>query len=296
MESPLLFHRPLIAVRSIQGRSQLGYERENFVAALACSPRSGWQVRHRACNVRAVWSGRRVVESRFLVTLLAGVVTTACQNTDNGAPDTGAVRIALTLPGGLTVNQVSWQVLSATQELLASGITNTSNPSATPSLSFSVPPGIGETVHMSATTTSGSSCTGTSEPFNVVAGQMVSVLVSIVCGPAPTLTGLGSVTVTGILVAGDNCPVLASWSLSPLETAANGGTIDVNVGASDADPTETVSFAWSATSGSFSAPTAATTQFVCGAAGSSTLSVTISDNHQPVSCSLRVSFPPVNCL
>jgi hypothetical protein len=254
-------------------------------------------VANQACSVRAVRPGRGAFESRNFIAmgLMACAFTAGCQNTDNGAPDSGAVRIALTLPGGLTVNQVSWQVLSATQELLAAGITNTSNPSATPSLSFSVPPGTGETVHMSATTTSGASCTGISEPFNVIAGQMVSVLVSIACG-SPSVPGLGAVTVTGVLVAGDNCPVLASWSLSPLQTAAEGGTVDVAVGATDADPGETVSFAWTATAGTFTSTAAATTQYLCGAAGSQTLSVTISDNHQPVSCRLQVSFPAITCL
>jgi hypothetical protein len=228
-------------------------------------------------------------------TLLGSAILAGCgQGSDNN--DYGTLSVALALPNGVTVNSVAWRVLSSTNTVLQSGTTNTSNPSSTPSVNVSVQPGTGDTVTMTAMTSDGVSCTGTSMPFNVTAGQASAVSVNILCGSSNTGPSLGSVVVSGVLVAGDNCPVLTSWVLSPQQTAANGGQIDVAIMATDADMGETLTYAWTATSGSFVAPASASTQFTCGGAGMPTLSVTVTDNHQPTPCSVNVAFPAVTCL
>jgi hypothetical protein len=222
-------------------------------------------------------------------------VAAGCESTSNSGAG-GQLQLALTLPGGVTVSAVSWKVLSSTGATLAMGNINTSNASATPSVSVGVPPGTGDTVTMAAMTSTGATCSGTSAPFNVTAGMVVGVPVTVNCSATNTGTGIGSVVVTGTLVEGDNCPALASWSISPQMTAAQGGIIDVSALATDADVGETLSYAWSATAGSFVSAMMPSTQYTCAAAGMHTLTVTITDNHTPTPCSINVSFPPVTCL
>lgn len=227
-------------------------------------------------------------------TLIVGIVAASCGKSDPG--NLGQLQVALSLPGGVTVNSVAWRVLSSSSAVLASGTINTSNPNATPSVNVSLPAGTGDTVSMTAMTSQGTSCSGTSSPFNVVAGQASAVSVNIACGNASPDAGVGSVIITGTVVAGDNCPALTAWEISPQQTSANGGTIDVEVSASDADMGETLSYAWTATAGSFASASSATTTYTCGAAGEQTLTVTVTDNHTPTACSVAVSFPPVRCL
>jgi hypothetical protein len=214
---------------------------------------------------------------------------TGCRDLqDDAVEGKGTIRIALTVQGSVIINAVDWRVLSATSAVLAQGTINTANMSSSPSVSVGVPSSSGDRVTMNATTSVGTMCTGTSAPFDVVAGQATAVSVTVNCGTVTPDGGLGSVVVNGMVVAGDNCPMLTTWSISPQQTAANGGAIDVAVGASDADMGDTLSYTWSATAGG--------TQYHCGAAGDHTLSVTVTDNHTPTPCAINVSFPPVTCL
>jgi hypothetical protein len=70
----------------------------------------------------------------------------------------------------------------------------------------------------------------------------------------------------------------------------------VSVAATDADAGDTLTYAWSATAGTFVGASLATTQYTCAAAGDQTLSVVISDNHMPSACSITATFPVVSCL
>lgn len=228
--------------------------------------------------------------------LVALTATAACNDSSNGG--LGPVTLALSLPGGVTITSVDWKVFSpGSATAVASGTINTSNASATPSVNLSLPQGSGYTVNMTTTTSDGSPCSGTSAAFNVSPGAAtVPVGVTIACGNVTPTPSVGQIVVTGTVVAGDNCPALTSSVISPETTAANGGTIDVSVAASDADSGETLSYAWAATAGSFASASQASTQYVCGAAGDQTLSVTITDSHAPAACAIHVTFPVVHCL
>jgi hypothetical protein len=68
------------------------------------------------------------------------------------------------------------------------------------------------------------------------------------------------------------------------------------VTAADADMGETLTFSWTATSGSFMSASSATTHYTCGATGTQTLSVAITDSHTPTPCTTTVMFPPVSCM
>jgi hypothetical protein len=236
-----------------------------------------------------------------VATLLGGVATVNCSKNSGGGEDNatiGHVNLALTLGSGATVNQVHYVIHAG----MPSGITdvagdiNTSDPNATASAFHSFPASTGDTVTLSATTSAGKACTGTSMPFSVTAGTTASVNVTLICGGSVPTSNTGSVGINGSVVEGDNCPLLTAWAASPLQTSLN-GLIDVSGAATDADvgviPGEAISYAW--TGGTFLAPSSASTQFRCTVAGPNTLTLTVSDNHVPTPCSTQIQIP-VNCV
>ena len=208
----------------------------------------------------------------------------------------GRVLLALVLPGGgATISNVSWTVKSPSNQVVASGSIDTSRSGASASFALGLANSKGYVVTMAAKTSGGDTCSGSSAPFDVVAGQTTPVSISLICPFVTPDAGLGSILVTGTVVPGDNCPALAFWSTSPETAAANGGQIDVTGTATDADPGDTLTYSWSAAAGSFAAPASATTTYTCGPAGSQVLHLTVSDNHVPTPCWIDVAFPPVSC-
>ncbi|HXJ20568.1 MAG TPA: hypothetical protein VMT03_10070 [Polyangia bacterium] len=219
----------------------------------------------------------------------------SCQNMPEVVGGEGKVVLALVIPGGTTISSVSWVVSSSTSQQLAAGTTNTSRTGATASFVVGVPASTGDTVTMSAVTSAGITCAGTSSSFDVAANQTKAVSVNLNCAASVPDGGLGSLVVTGTVVAGDSCPTLTAWMLSPQTAAANGGQIDVSVVAADADSGDTLSYSWSAGAGTFADSTAAATTYSCGASGNQTLQVSVSDNHTPTPCTINISFPSVSC-
>ena len=241
-----------------------------------------WGVRFRNCSLA-------------LSTLALASCTNMPSNV-SGPDQKGQIVVALAAPAGITVSSFSWQVTSSTNQVLASGSTSSVLPGVAPELIIGLPAAVGDLVSMDATTGSGTHCKGTSNPFNIVAGQTNPVSVNLNCDSSRTDGGTGSIVVTGVLVSGDNCPALSDWTLSPQSAAANGGKIDVSVGATDADTGDTLTYAWSATAGTFVGASLPTTKYTCGAAGDQTLTVVISDNHTPSACSITATFPVVSCI
>jgi hypothetical protein len=242
--------------------------------------------------------------------LLGGAMAVNCsKSSDNNS---GVVRLALHVDPNFTVNSVHWQINSSTTMDIKHGDINTSDINSTASVDTSCPTGSGYRVVMTATATDtmGNSvpCTGTSPApgFNVTAGGSVMVGVSLVCGGStPPPTDQGHVVVNGTIVAGDNCPVVTSWMVSPLQTSA-GKLIDVAATATDADIAtgQTISYLWTADSGSFVMPTSASTQYTCGAPTLTvtgtrinpphTLTFTVKDSYT-TPCSASVVFS-VDCV
>ena len=226
---------------------------------------------------------------------LAGLALAVSCERPPRAGEADAVVIALSLPDGATIEAVSWTISSSSGAVLASGSADTGTSGTTASFAVGLPPGLGDVAAMTATTNAGLVCSGTSPPFDVRPGRATSVDVALVCASSGTDGGLGSVVVTAGLVQGDACPVIGSWLLSPLQGAA-GSPIAAAVVVTDPDAGDRLTYAWTATAGSFSDPTLPSTQYLCGPAGTETLSVTISDEHEPIPCVMNVSFPAVICL
>src|SRR5262249_29605108 len=158
----------------------------------------------------------------------------------------GVVKLALTIPpSGPSVSAVAWRINGAGGALIASGTIQTGDPNATASVQTSGRAGSGYVVSLSAMASDGSACTGTSLPFNVAVGGTTTVDVQLVCGGGTPMQGNGSVVVTSQVVAGDNCPVLRDWSVSPTTTSPLGVPINVHVSATDADSADLLTYAWS---------------------------------------------------
>ena len=226
------------------------------------------------------------------VALLSGATALNCSK-GSSPSSLGDVKLAFSLPDGLTINSVSYQVLSSSSATLLQGSINTSDKNATVSLDLALPASTGDTIKLTATTTSGVSCTGTSTPFNIVSGSATSVNMGLACGGGSASSIPGTVIVNANVTEGDNCPSITSASVAPAQTSV-GGTIAVAATGTDPDATDMVTFAWGPAT-NFANPTAASTTYTCTTAGAQTITLTISDNRAPSPCTAQVSFP-VNCV
>jgi hypothetical protein len=222
--------------------------------------------------------------------LVGGALGLNCSKSSN--PSSGDVQLALVLPDGSTVTSVSYQVKSSSNAVLASGTINVSDPNAKISLDVVLPVtptgDPGDTVSLTATSSTGQACTGTSSAFPVLANQTTSVPMTLQCGNGSASGATGSLGVTATLVQGDNCPNITSAAVGPDETSV-GGTATVSATATDADKNETVSFAW-APAANFASPTSASTTYTCTASGTQTFTLTVSDNHVPQPCTTQATF------
>jgi len=112
--------------------------------------------------------------------------------------------------------------------------------------------------------------------------MLLAALGAVVCGCSGEPGPEGEVAIT--LTTEDACPRLTSWLAEPLETSV-GGTIEVSASAVDRDKGDHLSFLWSASAGHFTQPRVAATHYSCGGAGTQTITVQVSDDHAPASCS-----------
>jgi hypothetical protein len=231
------------------------------------------------------------------VALLGGAVVTSCSKTTNPT-DTGTAKLALIIDDA-TVSSVAYTVLSGATPpaTLASGTINVSDPNATLSIDISLPPGTGDVVNLTATTSTGLPCTGSSAPFNVVSGQPTNVTLTLTCGGGGKSTPPGSVGITATVVQGDNCPSIVSSSASPAQTSV-GGSISVSALATDPDtsltPPDVLTYAW-APAANFAAPTSASTTYNCTTDGVQTLTLTVNDSHVPTPCQTSITMT-VKCI
>ena len=226
------------------------------------------------------------------VALLSGAVAMNCSNTKTGSngPD-GMLSMALTLPGGVSIGSVSYIIHSAQPTGAPAdktGTIDTSNSMATPSVETSYPASTNDTVTLNATTSDGEPCTGTSAQFPVVSNGQALVSVVLTCGLLTPDGGAGSVRVLGSVVDNsDICPVLNTWTVSPLTTGPT-GTINVGSSATDGNAADGLTYKWTASpapaTDPFTASTSANTTFNCPGTGNFALTVTVDDHHMPTNC------------
>ena len=227
--------------------------------------------------------------------LLPGALGAGCSRA--GGPSTGAllaaevgsVKLALTAPGGYTINTVSYQVLSSASATVSSGTVDVSSAGAGLSFDLVLPPGSGYTVTVTAASTSGRTFSGVSLPFNVVSGQTTLVNVTLT-DSVTSGTATGTVIVNGTIVPGDTPPKITAVVVSPAQIAV-GGLISVSVTATDPDTDDVLTYQWTASAGAFANPTAQATTYSSSITGTQTLTITVSDNHSPTPLSTFISLP-----
>ena len=178
------------------------------------------------------------------------------------------VDILATVPSGVLVDTVDFRI-SSPKEVLASGRIHTPKPqNELHELVTHVPITTDERVDLTAKSTDGmTSCAG-SAPIEVRKGATTRVHVMMQCHGA----GDGMVKI----VVGVECAQaqLTSYSVTPL-AASVGGTIAVSATAAGVDG-GTLKYAWRATSGTFTDPTASATSYRCSAPGPVTITLVVS--------------------
>ncbi|MEP6652026.1 MAG: hypothetical protein ABJA82_01625 [Myxococcales bacterium] len=226
--------------------------------------------------------------------LSVGALAVNCSKKDTGSNSAvGSVGLALTLPSGATVTSVHYSVKNSGSTEVAQGDIPVSDSGATISVVIGgIAAGSGYTVALSGMASDGSTCLGTSAAFAVTANASTNVNVLLLCR---NVNSSGTVVVNGQI---DNCPAVTSYVVSPMATGVN-GHIGVSASAADLDAADTVTYAWTATAGTFNTPTASSATFTCPATSSVvTLTITVSDNAAPGSTTPKCSSSRtvvVNC-
>jgi hypothetical protein len=193
---------------------------------------------------------------------------------------TGRVGMQLTLPGGEQVNSVSWVVTSPSADggstVVQTGTVNLQNSETISFLIGGIPAGNNYTITLSGSSADGTAtCVGSAQ-FDTSARTTTNVSVLLQCNTPPSEAG--SAQVNGAFYS---CASVSSISVSPAETIVGHS---VAVSASAAGPLGdggVLGYAWTATSGSFDTPNAASANFTCSAAGAVTLTLTVSDGPVP---------------
>ena len=189
---------------------------------------------------------------------------------------TGTVGMRLTLPGGEQVNSVGWTITgpNGAATVVQTGTANVQNSQTVSFQVGGIPAGSGYTISISGQSVDGTvTCAGSGQ-FSVVARTTVNVAVALQCSTAGSEAG--SVLVNGSTF---NCGTANSITASPAETTV-GGSIAV-VGSATGPNPGGLTYSWSAPSGSFDTPTAATANYTCSVAGSVTLTLTVGDGPIP---------------
>jgi hypothetical protein len=209
---------------------------------------------------------------------------------------TGSVGMKLTLPGGEQLNTVNWIVLDATNTTVQLGSVPVANSLTIAFTVGGLNPG-NYTISVSGTTTDGLvTCVG-SAPFTITARATTNVVDLLQCN-AP-VSEAGSANVNAPTYA---CAAVATASVTPGETTVGHA---VTLAATATGPsTAGLTYAWSAPSGAFSNPGAASTSFTCATAGTVPVTITVGDGNVPdggacnaalTTQTLMVQCDPANC-
>jgi hypothetical protein len=216
---------------------------------------------------------------------LAAPLLNACSNQSNHSPSageiqgTGEVSMQLRLPDGTTLNSVNYDITQTGSSYSNTGSVNLAN-STTPRFQVgSIPAGVGYGIGLTGTTSAGVTCsTATPQPFDIQAGVTTAVNVALRCGTGGTTVvgataGNVRVTVDVTQAEATNCPTINGLTALPLEVIVGNPVSLIGYAT-----LPSATFAWAAapTSGSFSAPSAASTTFTPGAVGSYIVTLSVS--------------------
>jgi hypothetical protein len=228
------------------------------------------------------------VQKQWLVGLaiVSSVAGFACKSTTR-SDDAGSVSVALQLANGSVLNSVAYSI-TGPSSFLKTGTIDVSSSSAISAIVSPIPAGVGYTVTLTGNTTDGAASCAGSGNFDVVAHQVATVAVHMICQQPPRN---GSVLVNGTL---NVCPLIDGAGASPSEVLV-GGSIGVSAQAHDADNGPSpLTYHWTASSGALTDPSALNTRFTCTTAGPATLTLSVSDGDPSAACADTTSIT-VNC-
>jgi hypothetical protein len=244
------------------------------------------RTRHAVCCLRT-----SIVRTSFLLGALgasvAGVGCSQGPSSPRTSPDedTGSVGLRLTLPGGEQIQSIAWTITgpNGASTVVQTGTVNVQNSEAISFLVGGIPAGTNFSISLSATSTDGSvTCAGSAQ-FNVVARTTTKVSVALQCNTAASQAG--SALING---ATYNCASVSSVTANPAETTV-GSSIAVSASAIGPNASA-LTYAWSATSGSFDTPNASQANFTCSATGAITLTLTVGDGAVPAGASCNTAL------
>jgi len=198
------------------------------------------------------------------------------------AGNAGSIGLVLSLAPTETLASASYTI-SNPDLFSASGTIDVSHSSTLSAVIGGIPAATGYTIAITATSTDGSTSCAGSAGFAVTAGATSAVTVHLTCHQGGKT---GSVSVNGTL---NICPVADGLTASPADIAV-GFPVALAVTAHDPDGGPSpLSYAWTASSGTFSAPTSATPSFTCSAPGPVTVTATVSDGDTSAGCAATIS-------
>jgi hypothetical protein len=199
-------------------------------------------------------------------------------NSPSATPNdqTGAISANLTLPGGSSLGSVSWTITgpNGSAAIVKQGTVNVQGSTIVSFVQGGLPSGSNYTISLTGTATDQSvTCAGSAQ-FSITAHSTSNVSVLLQCHDRGSDSG--SAAVSGNSFA---CGTAESISASPSE-AIVGHSVAL-IGAAHGPDSAHLAYAWSAPSGTFSAPNAASTNFTCTAPGVVTVTLTASDGPIP---------------
>jgi hypothetical protein len=185
----------------------------------------------------------------------------------------GAVGLSLTLPGGELLSNVAWTI-TGPNGFSESNVVNLQNSTVVSFTVGSLPPGSGYVISLSGTTVDGTTtCAGTGT-FAITAFATTNVTVLFQCTTQPVGSGAAAFGTLPYY-----CAIATAAAASPSETTL-GNAVALSASAS-APNASGITYSWSASSGTFSAPTAASTSFTCTTQGLFTITVAVADGVVP---------------
>jgi hypothetical protein len=188
----------------------------------------------------------------------------------------GSLGVALAIPGGEMLSTLNWVITgpNGASTVVLSGSETVQNSDAISLIIGGVPNGSGYTITLTGITTDGLSMCSGSAGFAVTARTTTNATVAVQCS-VPSADA-GSVQVGAQVYT---CGTLDSISASPSDT--NVGNPVLLTSSATAPNGGTLTYAWAAPSGTFSAPTAANTNYTCAAPGVVLVTLTVGDGAVP---------------
>jgi hypothetical protein len=193
------------------------------------------------------------------------------------------------IPGGADLSTIAWTIAgpNGAATVVRSGSVTVEQSATIAFVGNAIPAGAGYSVSLSATSTDGKVVCSASGSFDVTAGSTSQVFVPLQCNPAPA--GSRTTLVTGTIF---NCAAVTSLNVNPTEMIVGASAM---VSAKASGPVvSALTYAWATSNpavGTLSATslsgtgTSAAISFLCNAAGTTTLTLTVGDGPVPASSS-----------